>query len=87
MGVSLDSKQRTEARAEANAAKLDTIRLYTRTELEPILGVTHRTVSYTHLDVDKRQVIEGAENIEAETLEAEREALKREAVALSLIHI
>ena len=44
MGVSLDSKQRTEARAEANAAKLDTIRLYTLTELEPILGVTHRTL-------------------------------------------
>lgn len=40
MGVSLDSKQR----AEANAAKLDTIRLYTLTELEPILGVTHRTL-------------------------------------------
>lgn len=40
MGVSLDSKQRTEA----NAAKLDTIRLYTLTELEPILGVTHRTL-------------------------------------------
>ena len=44
MGVSLDSKQRTEARAEANAAKLDTIRLYTLTELEPTLGVTHRTL-------------------------------------------
>ena len=44
MGVSLDSKQRTEARAEANAAKLDTIRLYTLTELEPILGVTHSTL-------------------------------------------
>ena len=44
MEVSLDSKQRTEARAEANAAKLDTIRLYTLTELEPILGVTHRTL-------------------------------------------
>ena len=40
MGVSLDSKQRTEA----NAANLDTIRLYTLTELEPILGVTHRTL-------------------------------------------
>ena len=31
-----------------------------------------------------RAVIEGAENIEAETLEAEREALKREAVAYTL---
>lgn len=44
MGVSLDTKERTKARAEKNAAKLDTIRLYTLTELEPILGVTHRTL-------------------------------------------
>ena len=44
MGVSLDNRQRTEARADENAAKLDTIRLYTLTELEPILGVTHRTL-------------------------------------------
>ena len=42
MGASLDNRQRTEARAEEN--KLDTIRLYTLTELEPILGVTHRTL-------------------------------------------
>lgn len=44
MGVSLDNRARTEARAEENAAKLDAIRLYTLTELEPILGVTHRTL-------------------------------------------
>ena len=44
MGMSLDNKERTEARQEANAAKLDAIRLYTLTELEPILGVTHRTL-------------------------------------------
>lgn len=44
MGVCLDTKERTKARAEQNAAKLDTIRLYTLTELEPILGVTHRTL-------------------------------------------
>lgn len=36
MGASLDR--------ESNAAKLDAIRLYTLTELEPILGVTHRTL-------------------------------------------
>ena len=51
MGVSLDSKQRTEARAEANAAKLDTIRLYTLTELEPILGVTHRTLQLSLIHI------------------------------------
>lgn len=44
MGVSMDTKKRTAARAEQNAAKLETIRLYTLTELEPILGVTHRTL-------------------------------------------
>lgn len=44
MGVSLDTKERMEARTERNAAKLDAIRLYTLTELEPILGVTHRTL-------------------------------------------
>ena len=38
MGVSLDNRARTEARQEENAAKLDAIRLYTLTELEPILG-------------------------------------------------
>lgn len=35
---------RTNARAEENAARRDAIRLYTLTELEPILGVTHRTL-------------------------------------------
>nr|CRY94004.1 hypothetical protein [uncultured prokaryote] len=44
MGISLDTKKRSEARAEINAAKLADIRLYTLTELEPILGVTHRTL-------------------------------------------
>lgn len=44
MGASLDSRKRTEQRAESNAATVNTIRLYTLTELEPILGVTHRTL-------------------------------------------
>lgn len=44
MGASLDSRKHTEQRVESNAAKLDAIRLYTLTELEPILGVTHRTL-------------------------------------------
>lgn len=44
MGVSLDNKKRTAARAEENAKRLEDIRLYTLTELEPILGVTHRTL-------------------------------------------
>lgn len=44
MGKSIDSKERTAARAELNAKKLENITLYTLTELEPVLGVTHRTL-------------------------------------------
>lgn len=44
MGKSVDSKERTAARAELNAKKLENITLYTLTELEPVLGVTHRTL-------------------------------------------
>ena len=42
--MAIDTKQRTEARTKENLAKLDAIRLYTLTELEPIIGVTHRTL-------------------------------------------
>lgn len=41
---SLDTRERSEAREKARASELDNIRLYTLTELEPILGVTHRTL-------------------------------------------
>lgn len=44
MGINLDTKERTAQRMEVNAKKLDEIRLYSLTELEPILGVTHRTL-------------------------------------------
>lgn len=44
MGMSMDNKQRTEKRTEGNAKSLELIRLYTLTELEPILQVTHRTL-------------------------------------------
>lgn len=44
MGINLDTKTRTEARAEENARRLENIRLYSLTEIEPILGVTHRTL-------------------------------------------
>jgi len=44
MGKSLDTKERTKKRDEENAARLDGLRLYTLTELEPVLGVTHRTL-------------------------------------------
>lgn len=40
----IDTKEKTKARLESNAAKLDSLRLYTLTELEPLLGVTHRTL-------------------------------------------
>ena len=42
--MSFDTKERSQARLASNAAKLDAIRLYTLTEIEPILGVTHRTL-------------------------------------------
>ncbi len=44
MGMSLDNKERAAKRAEANAQKLSGLTLYTLTELESILGVTHRTL-------------------------------------------
>lgn len=44
MGANLESQKRTEQKARDNATRLCTIRLYTLTELEPILGVTHRTL-------------------------------------------
>ncbi len=40
----MDTKERTAQRIEANAAKLDGLTLYTLTELESVLGVTHRTL-------------------------------------------
>ena len=42
--MTFETRERTERRVEENAKKLDAIRLYTLTELEPILGVTHRTL-------------------------------------------
>ena len=44
MGMSMDSKKRTEERREESEKRLDDIRLFTLTELEPILGVTHSTL-------------------------------------------
>ena len=40
----MDTKERTAQRTEANAQKLDRLTLYTLTELESVLGVTHRTL-------------------------------------------
>lgn len=44
MSTSIDNKERTAARLEQNAKRLEDIKLYTLTELEAILGVTHRTL-------------------------------------------
>ena len=40
----MDTKERATQRTEANATKLDGLTLYTLTELESVLGVTHRTL-------------------------------------------
>lgn len=40
----MDTKERAAQRTEANAQKLVGLTLYTLTELESVLGVTHRTL-------------------------------------------
>lgn len=40
----MDTTERTEQRLQQNADHLSEIRLYTLTELESVLGVTHRTL-------------------------------------------
>lgn len=40
----MDTTERTEQRLQQNANHLSEIRLYTLTELESVLGVTHRTL-------------------------------------------
>lgn len=42
--ATFETKERTSKRKKENAQRLDSIRLYSLTELEPILGVTHRTL-------------------------------------------
>ncbi len=42
--TTMHTKQTTAQRIEPNAAKLDGLTLYTLTELESVLGVTHRTL-------------------------------------------
>lgn len=44
MGTGMDSKSRTAARVEESTKRLEGFRLYTLSDLEPILGVTHRTL-------------------------------------------
>lgn len=44
MKTSFETKERTAARAEQNAKTLESIKLFTLTEIEPIIGVTHRTL-------------------------------------------
>ncbi len=44
MGKPIDNKERTAARMERNAKRLEGLNLYTLTELETVLGVTHRTL-------------------------------------------
>ena len=69
MGISVDNKERTEARNEAAASRLSDIRLYTLTDLEPILGVTHRTLqSYVATGRLKAVKIGGKWKVSEETL-------------------
>lgn len=42
--MAFDTRERTEKRNAETVKKLDGLRLYSLTDLEPILGVTHRTL-------------------------------------------
>ena len=44
MTAKQDTAERTAQRKEQNAIELSKIRLYNLTELEPVVGVTHRTL-------------------------------------------
>ncbi len=44
MGMNLDTKERAERRNNLRNDKLDKITMYSVTDLEPIIGVTHRTL-------------------------------------------
>ena len=44
MGMSMDNKQRTEERKARAVKPQNSIKLYTLTELEDILDVSHRTL-------------------------------------------
>ncbi len=67
--MAFDTRERTEAREGENAKKLDAIRLYTLSELEPILGVTHRTLqSYIKSGRLKGVKIGGKWKVSEETL-------------------
>ena len=44
MNAKQDTAERTAQRKEQNAIELSKIRLYNLTELEPVIGVTHRTL-------------------------------------------
>lgn len=69
MGMNLDTKERTAARVEANAKRLEQLRLYTLSELEPILGVTHRTLlTYVKTGRIKAALIGGKWKVSEENL-------------------
>jgi len=40
----IDSKEKTETRKQENRDTLSAFKMYNLTELEPIIGVTHRTL-------------------------------------------
>lgn len=42
--MAFDTRERTEKRNAETVKNLDGLRLYSLTDLEPILGVTHRTL-------------------------------------------
>lgn len=71
MGMNLDTKERTSKRMEANKKALDELKLYSLTELEPVLGVTHRTLlTYVKDKKIKAQKIGGKWKVSETNLKA-----------------
>ena len=70
MGMTMDSKERTRARNEQNKVDIEHIKLYTLTDCESILGVTHRTLqTYVKTGKLKARKIGGKWKVTKETLE------------------
>lgn len=69
MGMSMDNKKRTEEREKTNPTTAPDIQLYTLSELEPILQVTHRTLqNYVKTGRLKAVMIGGKWKVSGENL-------------------
>ena len=69
MGMNLDTGARKKKILEENAQNLAPLKMYTLTEIEPILGVTHRTLmSYCYSGALKARKVGGKWRVTEEAL-------------------